>query len=217
MFKLLKSEIEYFWLLVLPIIFLPISFTIFALIDIKAFAEVYFLKKYFWSALVGLGIYGLVFIIWSLRKREFRERSHALIPVTTYRRSIIRWIFGISPWLIVGLYIELHHLFIPTGQQIFIDRINGQLGLMFIALVAVDLVLNSWIALESKRYSKKLIYSVFLTFAIAGLSVGVIYSVSTSLIKPFGFGGEEIFFFIWGIVISLIDTVVFTKRKSFLG
>jgi hypothetical protein len=217
MFRLLKSEIEYYWLFILPIILLPLSFTSFAINDVKVFTEIYFLKKYFWSALVGLGIYVFVFIILAIRKKELSERKHALIPLATNKISISRWLFGISPFVLVGLYIELHHYFLESEQKIFIDRINGQLGMMFVALVAVDLVLNSWIALESKRYDKKLIYTFLITTLLAVLSFGVIYAVSTSLIKPFGFGGEEIFFFIWGIIISIIDAVVFTNRKSFLG
>ena len=217
MFKLLKSEIEYFILLVLLIILLPLCFTVFAINDVQAFSQIYFFKKYFWSVLVGLGIYALVFIIWTLRKKELRERKHALIPLATKKISISRWLCGISPFILVGLYIELHHYFLPTGQQIFIDRINGQLGLIFIALIAVDLVINFWIALERKRYAKRIIISVMLVITLTALSVGVIYAVSTSIIKPFGFGGEEIFFFIWGIIISIVDAIVFTKRKSFLG
>jgi hypothetical protein len=217
MFKLLKFEIKYYWLFILPIILLPLSFTSFAMNEVKVFTEIYFLKKYFWSALVGLGIYIFVFIIWALRKKELRERKHALIPLARNKISISRWLFGISPFLVVGLYIELHHYFLESEQQIFIDRINGQLGLMFIALIALDLVQNSWIALETKRYVKRIINSVLIVIALAALSFGVIYAVSTSMIKPFGFGGEEIFFFLWGIILSLIDAIIFTQRKSFLG
>jgi hypothetical protein len=217
MLALLKTEMKYFRLPLLVIIILPLIFTAFAISDIKTFPQVYFLKKYFWSVLVGLGIYGLVFLIWSMRKKEMRERKHALTPITVNRISFIRWLFGITPFVLVGLYIELLHGVLPLDQLIFIDRINGQLGMMFIALVAVDLVINSWIALESKRYDKRLIYSFLLIIALIALSIGVIYSVTTSLIKPFGFGGEEIFFFIWGLLLSVIDALIFTKRKSFLG
>jgi hypothetical protein len=217
MLALLKSEMKYFRFPLLVMIILPLIFTAFALSDIKTFPQVYFLKKYFWSALVGLGIYGLVFMIWSMRKKEMRERKHALTPIAVNRISFMRWLFGISPFVLVGLYIELLHGVLPFEQLIFIDRINGQLGMMFIALVAVDLVMNSWIALESKRYDKRLIYSFLLVVALATFSFGIIYSVTTSLIKPLGFGGEEIIFFIWAIIISIIDTIVFTKRKSFLG
>ena len=185
--------------------------------SVKAFTQIYFLKKYFWSVVVGLGIYATVFIIWSLRKKELREREHALLPIGINNISIVRWLFGISPFVLVGLYIELLHSVLPAGQEIFIDRINGQLGMMFIALVAVDLIQNSWITLESTRYDKRLIYSFILVIAIVALSFGVIYFVSTSIIKPMNFGGEEIFFFIWGIIISIVDAIIFTKRKSFLG
>jgi len=217
MFTLLKSEIKYFRLPLIAIVMLPLFFTVIALNDIKLFSQIYFLKKYFWSAVIGLGTYGFVFMIWSMRKKELRERVHALIPISINKLSVIRWLFGISPFILVGLYIELLRAILPPQQLIFIDRINGQLGMMFVALVAVDLVMNAWIALQSKRYDKRLVYTFLLSFALIVLSFGVIYSVSTSIIKPFGFGGEEIFFFIWGLIISVIDAIIFTKRKLFLG
>ena len=216
MLKILKAEIEYYNLLILLLVILPLCFTIFAENDILLFTNIYFLKKYFWSVLVGLGIYGIVFAIWSSRKKELRERIHALIPVKLKKRSISRWILGISPFIIVGFYIEMHHYFLPEQQVIFIDRINGQLGLMFIALAGVDLVINMWITFESKRYDKKILYSFSIVVGLLVLTFGVIYLVSTSIIKPLGFGGEEIFFFIWGTILSVLATILFSKRKSYL-
>jgi len=217
MYKLLKSEIQYFKLPLAIIVLLPLIFTVFALSNILLFENIYFLKKYFWSMIVGVGTYALVFIIWSLRKKEMREREHALLPITLNNLSFFRWVFGIAPFVLIGSYIELLRNVLPSQQLIFIDRINGQLGMMFIALAAVDLVINTWIALESKRYDKRVIYSFILIVALIILSFGIIYSVSASLIKPLGFGGEEIVFFIWGIIISVFDVFVFAKRKLYLG
>ena len=89
--------------------------------------------------------------------------------------------------------------------------------MMFIALAAIDLVMNAWSALALLRYDKRLLYSFLLIVVLAVSSFGVIYAVSTSVIKPFGFGGEEIYFFIWGLVVSVVDAIIFTKQKSFLG
>lgn len=217
MYKLLKSEIQYFKISLAIIVLLPLAFTVSALSNILLFENIYFLRKYFWSMIIGVGTYVLVFIIWSMRKKEMREREHALLPITLNSISFFRWIFGIAPFVLIGLYIELLRSVLPSQQLIFIDRINGQLGMMFIALVAVDLVINAWIAIESKRYDKRVIYSFILIVALIILSFGVIYSVSVSIIKPLGFGGEEVIFFIWGIIISVFDVIVFTKRKLFLG
>jgi len=217
MFKILKSEIQYFnWLMLLMVI-LPICFTLFAMNDILLFTKVYFLKKYFWSVLVGMGIYGLMFMIWSLRKKELRERIHYLIPVKLNNLSFVRWLLGVSPFVLIGLYIELHHGFLSSEQEIFIDRINGQLGMMFIAVAGFDFAINTWISFEVKRYDKRLLFTIGVIVLLFVLSFGVIYAVTTSLIKPFGFGGEEIIFFLWGLLISIASGIIFTKRKSFLG
>jgi len=217
MLKILKAEIEYFRLPVLAIILLPLLFTVFALNDILLFPKIYFMKKYFWSLAIGMGTYLFVYAIWTFRKKEYRERLHIMLPLNIHHLSISRWFFGIVPFIFVGLFIELLQGLLPEQQVVFVARINGQLGMMFIALVVVDLVMNSWLAFASLRYDKRLLYSFLLVVTITFLSFAVIYAVSTSLIKPFGFGGEEIFFFIWGFIVSIIDAFAFKKRKSFLG
>jgi hypothetical protein len=217
MYKLFKSEIEYFILPVIIVVMLPLSFTFVALNDVKVFTEIYFLKKYFWSTVIGLGIYGLVFIVWSIKKKELRERAHALIPMSVKSISISRWLFGIIPFVFVGFYIELLRRVLPSEQIVFISRINGQLGMMFIALVGIDLIINSWYALGAKIYDKRIVYIVLITIVVLLLSFGVVYSVTNALLKPLSFGDGEIYFFLWGIILSITDAFVFTKRKTFLS
>ncbi len=90
-------------------------------------------------------------------------------------------------------------------------------GMMFIALVGIDLIINSWYALGAKRYDKRIVYIVLITIVVLLLSFGVVYSVTTALLKPLSFGDGEIYFFFWGIILSITDAFVFTKRKTFLS
>ena len=217
MYRLLKSEIEYFIIPLIIVAIIPLCFTLAALNDLKAFTEIYFLKKYFWASVIGLGIYGLVFMVWSIKKKELRERVHALIPLSVKSISISRWLFGIIPFVLVGFYIELNRGVLPSEQIVFISRINGQLGIMFIALVGIDLIINSWHALSAKRYDKRIVYIVLIAIVVALLSFGVVNSVTTGILKPLSFGDGEIYFFFWGIILSVADAVIFTKRKLFLS
>ena len=217
MLHLLKSEIVYSKYFMIGIILLPILFAIIAMNDTFLFPGSFFVSKYLWSMIVGVGTYLFVYSIWALRKKEFRERLSIMVPLSVTNISFARWLFGIAPFIIVGLSIELLRNFLPEQQTLFIARINGQLGMLFMFAVVVDLVINAWFALEFQRFDKRIIYSLLLSISLFTLSFGVIYAVSTSLIKPFGFGGEEIYFFIWALIISIIDANIFTKRKSFLG
>ena len=164
-----------------------------------------------------MGAYIIVYIIWVMRKKELRDRSNIILPININQLSIVRWLFGIIPFVFILLYLEINRFILPEQQAIFIDRINGQLGMMFIALAAIDLVMNAWSALSLLKYDRRLLYSFLLIAVLTVSSFGVIYTVSTSVIKPFGFGGEEIYFFIWGLVVSVVDAIIFTKQKSFLG
>ena len=217
MLQILKAEIEYFWIHLLIIVMLLLSFTVFELNNIAFFSDIYLFKKYFWSMVIGMGAYIIVYIIWVVRKKELRDRSTIILPLNINQLSLVRWLFGIIPFVFILLYLETNRFILPEQQAIFIDRINGQLGMMFIALAAIDLVMNAWSALALLRYDKRLLYSFLLIVVLTVSSFGVIYAVSTSVIKPFGFGGEEIYFFIWGLVVSVVDAIIFTKQKSFLG
>ena len=217
MLQILKAEIEYFRIHLLIIVLLLLSFTLFELNNIAFLSDIYLFKKYFWSMVIGLGTYFIVYVIWVVRKKELRDRSTIILHLNINQLSIVRWLFGITPFVFILLYLEMNRFILPEQQAIFIDRIYGQLGMMFIALAAIDLVMNAWSALALLRYDKRLLYSFLLIVVLAVSSFGVIYAVSTSVIKPFGFGGEEIYFFIWGLVLSVVDAIIFTKQKSFLG
>jgi len=213
MLKILKAEINYFMIPLIAIALLPLSFTIFTAADIHAFLGFNFFEKYFWSLIFGFGTYGFVFIIWTLRKKEVRDRLHSTLPVSLNQTAIIRWLFGIAPFILIWIYLELLRNVIPEDQTIFINRINAQMGLMFIALASFDFIINSDNSITNGRYIKILLISLALIFS----SLGVIFLVTISVIPRFPFGGGEFYFTFWGLVISVISMLIFTNRKSFLG
>ncbi len=216
MFKYLKSEMEYYRYYMGGIILLPILFAVFAALNIHFFQNVYFLTKYFWSMVVGMGTYLFVFIIWTLRKREAREQIAVLIPIKRWQFSIERELFGIFPFVFSFIFIELLKFEIPEEQIVFIHRIQAQLGMLFIALVTVDLVLNFWNVLINLEYILRAVIASLVVILLIVLSSAVVYSISSDILKPFGFGGEEIYFLIWGLILAVIDVIVFVKRKLFL-
>lgn len=214
---ILKAEIKYFVSLVLAIIIPPLGFTIFATAKILPFQGTGFLTKYFWSLVIGMGTYLFVFIIWSIRKKEIRDSLHSILPVSINNIAVARLIFGAAPFLLIYIYIESHRLFLSAEQVVFISKINAQLGMMFFALVSVDLVMNAWSALTHLKYGNRLLYSFLFVVCLIAASFVVVYSVTMSLLKPFYLGGEEFYFMLWGLVLSIIDAVIFTNRKSFLS
>lgn len=215
MYNILKSEIKYFLIPLLAIAMLSLAFTSFSFLNVYPFDGKYFFTKYFWSLIIGMGTYIFVFIIWSLRKKESRDFLHSKLPLKIREISLARWVFGIAPFLLIYLYLELLRFIIPEEQVPYIRRINGQLGMMFFALAAVDLVMNAWYALELVRYDIKLLYCFIIVVLLISCSAGVVYAVSTSLIAPFYFGGEEFYFFLWGMFLSIISAFVFIQTKNY--
>ena len=213
MLKILKAEIEYFKILVGIIVLLPIIFSVFAITNTLGFNKTNFLDKFFWAILVGLGTYFFVFILWTIRKKEARERLHAVLPLGLFKISIVRWLLGISPFLATWIYLEISRVFISANYLIYIDGIIAQLGLLFIFIVSFDITLNYSYAL----LNTEVLHLIIVPVIIIAISVTIIYLVAFSIIPPFIFGGSEFYFMSWGLLLSIWDAYVFRKRKSYLG
>jgi hypothetical protein len=82
MYGLIKIELKYFKIPLFVIVLLLLLFTIYAINDVQVFSDIEFLGKYFWSMVIGLGSYGIVFILWSQRVKEKHERMIYLLPIS---------------------------------------------------------------------------------------------------------------------------------------
>ncbi len=216
MWKLIRTEIVYNKYLFGAQLILLVAFTTFALMDISPFENSYFLGKYFWSILVGLGIYLLVFALWSIRKKETRDRLHGLVPVNIKRLSIMRWVLGVSPFLLGIIYLESLEFVLPHGQQVFVGRINAQLSLLFIFIASFDLIINmdNYLGILFSKYRYRIVgVTAALIIVLSSLLIYLIIQLEIDSILIFG---DWIFFFIWGFLISIVSTVIFSKRKSYL-
>lgn len=213
MYNILKAELKYFLIPLSAIALFSISFTLFAFAETTPFQGTFFLSKYFWSMVVGMGTYMFVFIIWTLRKKELRDHFHFKLPVQKNKIALVRWTFGVAPFLLTYIYLEMLGHFISKEQTVFISRINAQLSILFVFIISFDIVLNIGYLIEKYRV---LIYAVAV-LSIIGLSSALIYLVTIAAIPPFFFGREEFYFFTCGFLLSIIDAVIYKNRKSFLG
>ena len=216
MIKILKAESQYFLIPLGAMICLPLIFTVYIMSDIILFADVYFLKKYFWSMIIGLGGYMFMFIIWAIRKKESRDRYHHTFPLTLNHITFIRWVFGVIPFLLIGIYFEILANMVPERQIIFVNRASAQLGIFFIFLVSYDLVMNITILITNKFHKHS--YTILLGAIIIIISASIlfIYSMSESVLKPIPPLSQEIYFFVWGFVLSLVDLSAFKNRNNYL-
>ncbi|MDX1699809.1 MAG: hypothetical protein R3250_04275 [Melioribacteraceae bacterium] len=216
MFKLIKNEIEYFKIPLLAILFLLSMFTLFALYDIELFSDVEFLKKYLWSMIIGLGSYGLVFILWSQRVKENHERMIYSLPIKINSKRWSRWIFAILPFVFVMVYIQILHFMLSGDWTLHVGRISAQVGFLSMALAGIFIVRDFWFVKQNKGHGYK-IFSGSVIFIIAVLGEIVINRIySYNIITPFYIHQEELMFFTWSILFSSFSLVLYSKRKSYL-
>ena len=212
MLKILKAEIEYFKIPLIAMVIPLIAFAVFAAADIQFFQSGRVLKKFFWPLTIGMGTYALVFIIWTFRKKELRDRSQSVLPISLDKITFTRWLFGIAPLILIWTYLELLRNFIVEDQVVF--GINLILGFMYIFIVSFDLILN----LDAIIFNYTFIISYLVAIIISALSVIISFLIfKTSVLPILIIVGSEFYFIIWVILLSILDAYVFKKRKSFLG
>lgn len=210
MWKILKMEIDYNKVQLTSVVLLPVLFGLFCLTGTLLMEQENFFTKYFWSMFVGLGTYFLIFAVWSRWKKEQRERFQRILPVSSKNISVFRFIFGISPVLLIFVILELIKAAAGEGWYITITRIHAQLGLMFILLATIAL-LNETIS----RWSNWFV-TLLVALAIFILTYVVIHSVTIEVLPPLTVGGSEVYFYLWGVLLSFTAAVVYNYRKSYL-
>jgi hypothetical protein len=162
MYRLIKIELNYFMTPLLTIIVLLLAFTLFALGDIKLLSDVVFLRKYSWSMIIGLGSYGLVFILWAQRVKEIHERMIYLLPVSINSKRWGRWIFAILPFSLVVIYIQLFHFFLPDEWNLHIGRISAQIGFLSMALACIFIIRDYRFIEQAACDIRKLLVAAFI-------------------------------------------------------
>ena len=216
MWTIIKTEIIYSKHNLLVVTGLLLAFSLFALLEIHISTDANFVGRYLWTMIIALGIYIVIYQIWSTRIRTKRDRFHHQLPISVSKISFARWLFGILPLLSVIIYILLLKLFITTVWQIQSERIIGQLG-FFTAFLAMLFVLRdiSFYLADKSNIIKILANISFLAISAFGV-IFIIILTSPILIEPLFNNGSEILFFIWGIVLSSASVIIYKKRKSFL-
>ena len=216
MYKLIINEIRYFKLSLILVGLLLLIFTIFALSNTLIFQQVFFLKKFFWSMIVGLGTYGLVFFIWMQRVKEKHERIHNLLPVTNRKKSLNRWLFAILPFSLTLIYVQLLQFFLTEDWIISVGRISAQIGFLSMALASMFLVRDLWfVKINHGELFRIFIGAIIIMIATLG-AIGITQVFSYKNIKPFYVHEEELLFFVWGLIISAATIFAYRKRKSYL-
>jgi len=216
MYRLIKSEIDYFKIPLTGILLLLLLFTVFSLGNIKLFAQIVFLKKYFWSMIVGLGSYGLVFFLWMQRVKEKHERMLFLLPTEMKIKGSSRWIFAVLPFTLVMVYIQILHFFLSDDWNLHIGRISVQIGFLSMALAAIFIVRDFWFLKSNKSEMYKIFIGtvIFILAAIGAIIITRIFSYD--IVPPLYIHQEELKFFLWGILISSLSLIIFRRRKNYL-
>jgi hypothetical protein len=217
MFKLIKSEIEYFIWLYAVIALMLFTFTFFAAADQVVFESHRFFGKYFWSALIGLGCYLLVYTMGISRIKEKRDRQLVILPLSLKKIAFARLLFGTSPFLLIYLYLMIFSFLADKKWDLFATRINAQTGMLFVFLAMVALFMslkNLWLKDPILIKSFKLISAMTASLLPIGLFIsGVIMSV----IPPIEFLTEEFYFYLAGFALFAVSVLAFSKQETYLN
>ncbi len=213
---LIKSELKYNSGLILITAFINIAFAVTGLLDISLFSENSFIGKYFWSIIIAVGSYFIIFIYWTKRTVEKKDRLYALLPLTNKQLALFRYLLGVLPFIIIASWIELNRLFLPEEWHKYIERISTQLSMLFIflSLFAAGMELQYDTAYKQKL--DKIIDSVML-FNLIAASIALYTLEGFTYLPQMGVLEGRVYFYAWGLIVSFAAVRMFYKRKLYTG
>jgi hypothetical protein len=216
MLRIIKTEMDYFKVPLAAILVLLMFFTLFAFNDIQVLSKNDFFKKYFWSMIIGLGSYGIVFLLWMQRVKEKHERIMALLPISLKTKKWSRWIFAVLPLTTAFIYIQLLHPFLPENWKIHVARISAQIGFLSMALASILIIRDIWFIISTRRELFKIFTgAVIIIFTAMGAFI-ITFIFNYDIVEPLYVHQEEFFFFLWALLISLSSLITYGMRKNYL-
>ena len=216
MLKLIKNECNYFKAPLAAILLLLLIFTFAAFNNIQLFNQIPFLKKYLWSMIIGLGAYGIVFFLWMQRVKENHERILFLLPTSLKVKKWSRWLYAIIPFTLVMIYIQILHFFLPEIWKVHIGRISAQIGFLSMALASIFIVRDIWFVKAGDSQLYKILIGIIIFAVTAAGALLIIVIFNYDIVVPLYIHQEELFFFLWGIIVSAISLITYEKRKAYL-
>lgn len=213
---LIKSEIKYNSGIVLATALINIAFTVSGLLGMNLLPPESFLGKYFWTIIIAVGSYFIIFIYWTKRTVEKRERLSVLLPITKKQIALIRYLLGVLPFFIIASWIELNRLILSQEWHVYIDRISTQLSMLFIFLslfaVGMEFQYNS----PFKSGVNKIIDSVIL-FNLTAASIALYTLDGFTYLPQMGVLEGRVYFYVWGLIVSIAAVRQFYKRSLYTG
>ena len=215
-FYIVREDFRYYQIVFISITIPLIIFMLMAVADVKIMTKLVFIDKYFWSITIGVGAYMLVYGMNMNRIKESRDRLIGTFPITLKARTTAKVITGILPILIIWSYLELLKQFLSPDWSVYAERVNAQLGLLTILLGVISILFEyTKMGMNTKSYIMSL--NVFLIFVvIISLSAGLIYIVALGYLPRLPVGGDELYFYLWGLTLIIISMFVFYRRESYV-
>lgn len=212
--RLLINDIKYYWFVFL-MISIPVGiFTILGLTNLRVDITVEFLNKYFWPLTIGLGSYFLIYGMHANKYKEKNDRLLGTLPLSIKFRATYKFIFGVLPIVSIVLYLELLRTVLPIETHKTITRIDAQLSLLFIFLGIMSTSFD-YLKCPMNRKGRSL-KSAAIVIGLALLTALFILLVASETIPPIVQGRDEIYFYLWGVIMALVASIIYYRRTSFL-
>ncbi len=222
MWELVKSELKYYRIAFLALIFLTIVFQIFEFFVLKTMlemdGEISALQINKWNSTFSFLLVFSFFSIWQNRIKEKRERHLLLLPLSSKELAASRFWFTLVPFLIIVSYFFLINLVTSSIWQIRLTVPSAELGIMFSLLAA-------YIFVRDKRFSywnlgERIGYLLFYGVLVFAPPLILFYTIQIkhqNILSILGFPYENIQYFLLGLIVLLTTILSYQKRKSYLS
>ena len=222
MWKLVKSELKYYRIAFVALVFLTIIFQLFEFFVLKTMlemeGEISLPQINNWNSTFSFLLVFSIFSIWHNRIKEKRERHVLLLPLSNKQLSIGRFWFTIIPFLIMIGYFFIILLFTNSIWRIKLTVPSADIGIMISLLACYILIRDNWLSYSD--LGEKLgavVISGVIVLSLLGILSYSIQIKHESVIHVFGLPYDNIQYYILGLVIMLTTIFSYQKRKSYLS
>ena len=215
--NIVSEEVRYIQAVYIAIAVPLIIFTLMGIADIKVIMNLSFVDRYFWSITIGIGAYMLIYGMNMNRVKEQRDRAITLLPVSLKARTVSKLIAGILPVLLIWCYLEILKHTMRNDWVVFVERVNAQLGLFFILLGTISILYEFTkmkLNMNSMIYGLSVI-AIFISIALT--TAGLLYLVTYAYLINLPIGGDELYFYTWGLILTIISMGIFYRRESYVS
>ena len=212
MFRLLKNEIMYNLSHLIAAVIIPIAVYIYMIFNSTAVGEVKTISKIIFPMVIGFGPAVYIAGIGAKSVYEKRILFYSLLPVTNLQIAIVKILFITLPLLLLFLILFFCSQLLFGQAYILTEKIIYSCGIYFLL---ISFLSSGYDVVNMFKFFRKIYFNLLINVMVIVL-VAIVLIPGLMMLEQVSRLSLGVIYFLFGMVVMLIDIILFIKRKSYL-